>query len=109
MARYYRDYVALMAAYDEAAPGAVRRVIYEQMVADTPNQVRALLEALGLPFEQACLEFYNNDRAVRTASSEQVRQPIFTDGVEHWKHYARALGPLFDALGPVVRHRRIEA
>lgn len=100
--RYYRDYVALMAAYDEAAPGAVHRVIYEQMVADTPGEVEALLGALGLPFERACLEFYNNDRAVRTASSEQVRQPIFTDGVEHWKHYASALGPLVEALGPVV-------
>ena len=99
---YYRDYVALMAAYDEAAPGAVHRVIYEQMVADTPGEVDRLLAALGLPFEQACLEFYNNDRAVRTASSEQVRQPIFTDGVEHWKHYAPSLGPLAEALGPVV-------
>lgn len=100
--RYYRDYVALMAAYDAAAPGAVHRVIYEQMVADTPGEVDRLLGALGLPFEQACLEFYNNDRAVRTASSEQVRQPIFTDGVEHWKHYAASLGPLVEALGPVV-------
>jgi len=100
--RYYRDYVALMAAYDEAAPGAVHRVIYEQMVANTPDAVDRLLRALGLPFEAACLEFYNNERAVRTASSEQVRQPIFTDGVEHWKHYARWLSPLVEALGPVV-------
>jgi len=100
--RYYRDYVALMAAYDEAAPGAVHRVIYEQMVEDTEAEVRRLLDALGLPFEQACLEFYNNDRAVRTASSEQVRQPIFTDGVDHWKNYEAWLNPLREALGPVV-------
>jgi len=100
--RYYRDYVALMAAYDEAAPGAVRRVIYERMVADTEGEVRRLLDGLGLPFEPACLEFYNNDRAVRTASSEQVRRPIFTDGVDHWKNYAPWLGPLVEALGPVV-------
>ncbi|RAK66597.1 hypothetical protein DJ019_08265 [Phenylobacterium kunshanense] len=99
---YYRDYVALMTAYDQAAPGAVHRVIYEQMVADTADEVDRLLRALGLPFEAACLEFYNNDRAVRTASSEQVRQPIFTDGVEHWKHYAPSLGPLIEALGPAV-------
>ncbi|WP_296597319.1 tetratricopeptide repeat-containing sulfotransferase family protein [Phenylobacterium sp.] len=100
--RYYRDYVALMAAYDEAAPGAVHRVIYERMVANTPEEVARLLDALGLPFEEACLEFYNNDRAVRTASSEQVRRPIFTDAVEHWKHYEPWLGPLVEALGPVV-------
>jgi len=100
--RYYRDYVALMAAYDEAAPGAVRRVIYEHMVEDTEAEVRRLLDDLGLPFEQGCLEFYNNNRAVRTASSEQVRQPIFTDGIEHWKNYEGWLDPLSEALGPVV-------
>jgi predicted Zn-dependent protease len=101
--RYYRDYVGLMAAYDAAAPGAVHRVIYENMVADTENEIRRLLGYLGLPFEQSCLEFYNNDRAVRTASSEQVRRPIFTDGIEQWKNYEAWLGPLVDALGPVAR------
>ncbi|CAN5281129.1 tetratricopeptide repeat-containing sulfotransferase family protein [soil metagenome] len=100
--RYYRDYTGLMAAYDAAAPGAVHQVLYERMVADTGNEVRHLLDYLGLPFEQACLEFYNNDRAVRTASSEQVRQPIFTDGIEQWKNYESWLGPLVDALGPVL-------
>lgn len=100
--RYYRDYVGLMADYDAAAPGAVHRVIYENMVEDTESEVRRLLDYLGLPFEQACLEFYNNDRAVRTASSEQVRQPIFTSGVDHWKHFDQWLGPLREALGPVV-------
>lgn len=100
--RYYRDYVALMAAYDETAPGAVHRVVYEHMVENTADEVGRLLSHLGLPFEQACLEFYNNERAVRTASSEQVRQPIFTDGIEHWKHYEPSLGPLVEALGPVV-------
>ncbi len=100
--RYYRDYVGLMAAFDAAAPGAVHRVFYEAMVADTENEVRRLLAYLGLPFEPACLEFYNNDRAVRTASSEQVRQPIFTDGIEQWKHYEAWLGPLVAALGPVL-------
>ncbi|WP_067734240.1 tetratricopeptide repeat-containing sulfotransferase family protein [Novosphingobium naphthalenivorans] len=99
--RYYRDYVGLMAAYDEAAPEAVHRVLYENMVTDTEHQVRRVLDYLDLPFEQACLEFYNNDRAVRTASSEQVRQPIFTDGMERWKHFAQWLGPLIEALGPL--------
>ncbi len=100
--RYYRDYVGLMAAYDAAAPGAVHRVIYEDMVANTEPEIRRLLDALGLAFEPACLEFYKNDRAVRTASSEQVRQPIFTDGIDQWKHYEAWLAPLVTALGPVV-------
>lgn len=100
--RYYRDYVAAMAAYDSASPDAVHRVIYEHMVENTEHEVRRLLAYLGLPFEPACLEFYNNERAVRTASSEQVRQPIFRDGVEHWKHYEASLGPLVEALGPVL-------
>lgn len=102
--RYYRDYVALMAAFDKAAPGRVHRVIYERMVADTPGEVARLLAYLGLPFEEACLAFWRNDRAVRTASSEQVRRPIFTDGVDQWKHYAPWLDPLVSALGPLVEH-----
>jgi Putative Zn-dependent protease, contains TPR repeats len=100
--QYYRDYTALMAAYDEAAPGAVHRVFYERMVADTEAEVRSLLGYLGLPFEQGCLEFYKNERAVRTASSEQVRQPIYTSSVGHWKNYEQWLGPLKTALGPAL-------
>ncbi|MBH1992641.1 MAG: sulfotransferase [Sphingomonadaceae bacterium] len=100
---YYRDYVALMAAFDAAVPGAVHRVIYERMVADTPGEVERLLAYLGLPFEDACLAFWRNDRAVRTASSEQVRQPIFTEGLDHWKHFAPWLGPLESALGPIAQ------
>ncbi|WP_242129428.1 tetratricopeptide repeat-containing sulfotransferase family protein [Sphingobium sp. Sx8-8] len=99
---YYRDYVALMAAYDEAAPGVVHRVLYEEMVGDTDRQVRQLLDHLDLPFEPACLEFYKNDRAVRTASSEQVRQPIFTSGLAQWEHYRPWLGPLMAALRPLL-------
>jgi hypothetical protein len=91
-----------MAHFDAAAPGGAARVIYEEMVADTETQVRRLLSAVGLEFEPACLEFWRNDRAVRTASSEQVRQPIFTDGVDHWKAYAGWLGPLSETLGDVA-------
>jgi tetratricopeptide (TPR) repeat protein len=100
--RYYRDYVALMAHYDVVLPGRVHRVFYEAMVADPEAQIRALLAFCGLPFEAACLSFYTNDRAVRTPSSEQVRQPIYTAAVEHWQHYANYLAPLRSALGPVL-------
>ncbi|MEW5685963.1 MAG: sulfotransferase [Pseudomonadota bacterium] len=100
--RYYADYVDQMAHFDEILPGRVHRVIYEAMVADPEGQTRALLEACGLPFEAGCLRFYENDRAVRTASSEQVRRPIFTDAADHWRNYAPWLGPLKAALGPVL-------
>ncbi|WP_420143363.1 sulfotransferase [Sphingobium sp.] len=99
---YYRDYVAAMAAFDAAMPGRVHRVLYERMVADTPGEVARLLAALGLPFQDACLAFWANRRAVRTASSEQVRQPIFTDGLDHWQRFAPWLGPLERALGPAL-------
>jgi len=104
LGRYYRDYVTLMAHFDAVLPGRVHRVIYERMVDDTEAEVRRLLEYCGLPFEESCLRFYDNDRAVRTASSEQVRQPIFRDSVEQWRNYEPWLGPLAAALGPVLTH-----
>jgi len=100
--RYYRDYVELMAHVDAVLPGRVHRVIYEAMVDDTENEVRRLLDYCGLPFDERCLRFYENDRAVRTASSEQVRRPIYRDGVDHWQHYESWLEPLKRALGPVL-------
>lgn len=100
--RYYRDYVELMAHYDAVLPGRVHRVHYEAMVEDTEAQVRSLLDYCGLPFEEACLRFFENDRPVRTASSEQVRQPIFREGLEQWRHYAPWLAPLVEALGPAL-------
>ncbi|MFM6831009.1 MAG: hypothetical protein ACKOVA_11870, partial [Novosphingobium sp.] len=72
----------------------------------TEAEVRRVLDYLGLPFEQTCLEFYNNDRAVRTASSEQVRKPIFRDGLEPWRNYEPWLAPLIEALGPVLTDYR---
>jgi hypothetical protein len=99
---YYRNYVALMQHFDGVAPGRIHRVIYERMVADTEAEVRRLLDYLGLPFEESCLGFWQNDRAVRTASSEQVRKPIFSDAVDHWRRFEPWLKPLIEALGPVV-------
>jgi tetratricopeptide (TPR) repeat protein len=102
MGRYYRDYVELMAHFDEALPGRIHRVIYERMVEDTEVEVRALLDYCGLPFEPACLRFFENTRPVRTASSEQVRQPIYREGLEQWRHYEPWLGPLRAGLGEVL-------
>jgi predicted Zn-dependent protease len=102
MGRYYRDYVELMAHFDAVLPGRVHRVIYEDLVEDTEREVRRLLEFCGLPFEPACLRFFENDRPVRTASSEQVRRPIYRDGVDQWRHFEPWLAPLKDALGPVL-------
>src|SRR6185295_5279653 len=102
LGRYYSDYVRLMAHMDAVMPGRVHRVIYERMVADTETQVRALLDYCGLEFEPACLEFYKTERAVRTASSEQVRQPIYRDATDEWRRYEAHLGPLKAALGPVL-------
>ena len=102
LGRYYRDYVALMAHFDAVAPGAVHRLIYEDMVEDTEGEVRRLLDYCGLPFEDGCLKFYDNDRAVRTVSSEQVRRPIFRQGLDQWRQYEPWLGPLKVALGPAL-------
>ena len=94
LGRYYRDYVELMAHIDTVAPGAVHRVIYEDLVEDTETEVRRLLAHCGLSFDPACLAFYQNDRAVRTVSSEQVRRPIFRDGLDQWRSYEPWLDPL---------------
>ncbi len=99
---YYRDYLALMAHFDQVLPGRVHRVVYEQLVEDTEAQVRKLLDYCGLPFEDQCLRFFENDRPVRTASSEQVRQPIYREGIDHWRHYEAWLGPLKAALGTAL-------
>ncbi len=99
---YYRDYVELMAHFDSVLPRRVHRVFHEALVEDPQREVRKLLDYCGLPFEDSCLRFYENDRAVRTASSEQVRQPIYTEGLDQWRHYDAWLGPLKDALGPVL-------
>jgi predicted Zn-dependent protease len=102
LGRYYADYVSLMAHFDAVLPGRVHRVCYEAMIEDTEAEVRRLLAYCGLQFEVACLRFYENERAVRTASSEQVRQPIFREGLEQWRHYEPWLGALKEALGPAL-------
>jgi tetratricopeptide (TPR) repeat protein len=103
LGRYYRDYVDLMAHYDAVLPGRVHRVIYEDLVEDTEARVRSLLAYCGLPFEEACLQFHQTNRAVRTVSSEQVRRPIFREGLDHWRRFEPWLSPLEEALGPALK------
>ncbi|MEO7410754.1 MAG: sulfotransferase [Sphingomicrobium sp.] len=96
---YYGDYVRLMRHIDAVQPGLVHRVIHEDLVDDPETEVRRLLDHLGLPFDPACLAFHENKRAVRTASSEQVRRPISRDGLDQWRPFDPWLGPLRNALG----------
>ena len=100
---YYSDYVTLMRHFDRVLPGYVHRVIHEELVEDPEREVRRLLDYLGLPFDPACLAFHENPRAVRTASSEQVRRPINRDGFDQWKPLESHLEPLKSALGPVLQ------
>ena len=102
LARFYRDYVELMAHYDAVLPGRIHRVYYERVVADLSHEVRRLLEYCGLPFEDQCLRFYETRRGVQTASSEQVRRPIFAEGVGQWRHFEPWLGPMKETLGNLV-------
>jgi hypothetical protein len=98
IAQYYKDYVELMAHWDTVLPGQVLRVNYEQVVDNLETQVRRLLEFCGLPFESACLSFHETKRSVRTASSEQVRQPIYRSGLEQWSNYGAELTGLQQQL-----------
>ena len=102
LGHYYADYVRLMAHVDRVLPGRVYRVLYERMVDDTEAEIRALLAFCGLDFEEQCLRFHETERAVRTASSEQVRRPIFREGTEGWHGFDALLGPLREALGDTL-------
>ncbi len=103
--RYYKDYVKLMAHWDEVIPGYVLRVQHEDVVANLETQVRRMLDFCGVPFEESCLEFHKTERNVRTPSSEQVRQPIFSTALEQWKNYEPWLEPLKQALGSTLAPR----
>ncbi len=102
LGRYYRDYAALMAHFDRVQPGRIHRVIHERLIDDPEGEIRRLLDYCGLPFEESCLRFHENDRAVRTASSEQVRQPISRAGLEQWRNYEPWLAGLKASLGDVL-------
>jgi len=103
LGEYYLQYDRLMAHWRDVLPGFVLDVDYEELVADFESQVRRILDFCDLPWEPQCLEFHLNRRVVRTASSEQVRQPLNAGGVHRWRDYERHLGPLIDVLSPLLR------
>jgi tetratricopeptide (TPR) repeat protein len=100
--RYYRDYARVMMHFDTVLPGRIHRVLYENLVADLEGEVRKLLDYCDLPFEEQCLRFHETRRVVQTASSEQVRRPLYAEGVDQWRHYEPWLGKLKEALGDVL-------
>ena len=102
LGRYYSDYVQLMAHFDKVLPGRIHRVFYEHMIDDTEGEIRRLFDYLELPFEEKTLRFHETERPVRTASADQVRMPIFREGLEQWHHYEQWLEPLRSALGPAL-------
>ena len=95
---YYNSYVKLMDHWNDALPGRILRVNNEDVIDDLEGQVIRILDYLELPFEEGCISFHKTDRSVRTASSEQVRQPINKKGMGRWKPYAKHLKPLLDNL-----------
>jgi tetratricopeptide (TPR) repeat protein len=108
LGHYYRDYVALMDHWDAVLPGRVHHVQYEDMVTDTENQIRQLLDYCELPFEDQCLRFYETERAIRTPSAEQVRQPVYKEGLAQWRNFEGHLKPLKSALGPLLERYPID-
>jgi hypothetical protein len=109
IARYYRTYLELMEHFEALLPGGVLRVLHEDLVDDLEGNVRRILDFCELPFEPACLEFHRTERSIVTASSEQVRQPIFREGLEQWRHYEPWLSPLREALGDALERYRPDA
>ena len=102
LGEYYLEYDRMMAHWHAVLPGRVLDVQYESVVADQEAQTRRLLEFCGLPWEDACLRFHETERAIRTASSEQVRRPLYDSSIGFWRHYERELADLIDILRPVL-------
>ena len=103
LGEYYLQYQRLMDHWKQVAPGFTLDVRYEDVVADLEGQVRRILDFCRLPFEDNCLRFHETERAVKTASSEQVRQPIYSSSVNLWRNYEAHLGELIQVLEPVLR------
>jgi hypothetical protein len=108
IAKYYRTYLELMRHWDRVLPGRVLRIHYEDLVEDLEGNVRRLLDFCELPFEPQCVEYYNTERSMRSASSQQVRRPIYREGLDQWRHFAPWLEPLKQALGDALGRYRDE-
>ncbi len=108
IARYYRTYLELMSHWNRVLPGRVLRIHHEDVVDDLEGNVRRILDFCGLDFEPGCVEFHRTRRSVRTASSEQVRKPLYREGLDQWKNFAPWLGPLEAALGDALGRYRDE-
>jgi len=102
IAEYFLDYCRIMDHWQMVLPGRVLRVEYEDVVSDLEGQARRMIDFCELPWEDACLDFHRNTRAVNTASAEQVREPIYTEAVDFWKHYEPYLEPIREILAPVL-------
>lgn len=102
LAHYYKQYDAMMKYWHDVLPGKVLDVHYEVTVTDLESQVRRILDHCGLPFEESCVRFHETERAVKTASSEQVRQPIYTGALGTWRRYEKHLGLWQDQLGYII-------
>jgi hypothetical protein len=106
IARYYRTYLQLMRHWDQVLPGWILRIQHEDLVDDLDGTVRRMLDFCGLEFQSQCIEFHKTVRNVRSASSEQVRQPLFRAGLDQWRNFESRLGPLRDALGDALGRAR---
>jgi len=102
LGNYYSEYCLTMDHWNEVLPGKVLDVHYEETVTDLEGQVARILDHCGLPFEEQCVRFHETERAIKTASSEQVRQPIYTGGMGKWRKYESHLGEWMEALGPII-------
>ena len=102
LGEYYLEYNRIMGHWHSVLPGRVLDVNYEDMVANQEDETKRILEYCELPFEQACLHFYETDRAINTASSEQVRQPIYAASLNAYKRFESDLGPLIEILAPLL-------
>ncbi len=102
LAHYYQQYDAMIKHWHKVLPGKILDVHYEETVHDVESQVRRILDFCSLPFEQSCVDFHQTDRAVKTASSEQVRQPIYKGALGTWRHYEEFLGLWKEQLGEII-------
>ena len=100
--QYFKEYRLTMDYWNKVLPDRILEIHYESVVAGLEKEVRRLLNHCSVPFEEGCIQFHQTDRAVRTASAQQVRQPIYKKGIAHWQNYEEWLTPLKNSIGPLL-------